>query len=41
MLIHQVIHKHLERSDLDQRPVCEAERHLLVAPDAQIDWLLT
>ena len=33
MLIHQVIHKHLERSDLDQRPVCEAGRRLPVAPN--------
>ena len=41
MLIHQVIHKHLERSDLDQRPVCEAERHVPDAPVAQIDLLLT
>ena len=39
MLIHQVIHKHLERSDSDQRPLCEAERHLPDPQVAQIDWL--
>ena len=41
MLIHQVIHKHWERSDSDQRPLGEAERHGPVSPVAQIDWLLT
>ena len=37
MLIHQVIHKHLERSDSDQRPLCEAERDLPDSPGSQMD----
>ena len=41
MLNHQVDLKHWERSDSDQRPVGEAERHGPDPPVAQIDWLLT
>ena len=37
-LIHQVDHKHWERSDLDQRPVSGAERHV---PDPPVNVLLT
>ena len=38
MLIHQVIHKHWERSDVDQRPVYGAERHV---PDPPVTLFLT
>ena len=41
MLIHQVIHKHLERSGLEQRPVWGAEPSSARPPGYQIDWLLT
>ena len=41
MLIHQVIHKHLERSGLEQRSARGAEPSSARSPGYQIDWLLT
>ena len=41
MLIHQVIHKHLERSGLEQRSARGAEPSSARPPGYQIDWLLT
>ena len=38
MLIHQVIHKHLERSGLEQRPVRGAETSSARSPGSQMDW---
>ena len=41
MLIHQVIHKHLERPGLEQRSARGAEPSSARPPGYQIDWLLT
>ena len=41
MLIHQVIHKHLERPGLEQRSARGAEPSSTRSPGYQIDWLLT